>query len=407
MAGGFPGLSPPPSLRVVMPGVPTPTVTMVPFREGMRVQDVIDFVARRHRLAVFYERYVLKVGPNDQARLNMPTRELPPQALVAPLGLDSVELTKKTYADSPPERAISGQRSRGSLAVAEAGGGGSIGGGYYGRTGREDGGRAGHRAVSGSRLRPGAGAPGGGAAAAGGGAYDRDAGSAYGRANAAGGIGSAVGGGQGMGPGAGGGGQGYPDTGSLAGAAAGSMAAGGGGALGAGASGAPALGLGPGGIMHNAITAAQFQEWPVVKVNKRGRRQERLMGIDLARITNRKVEKTRLLASEKTVNAERLISDIRRVEIPEQSSKTAFAITFKEIGVGGSGAAGGGGGGGGAGGAAGAGGADAGGGGGDGGGEDVTLTYEARTPGEREEIVSKLVYIMRMNGDLHKVARVP
>lgn len=36
----------------------------------------------------------------------------------------------------------------------------------------------------------------------------------------------------------------------------------------------------------------------MVKVNKRGRRQTRIMGIDLTKICNKKVNKKRLLAAE-------------------------------------------------------------------------------------------------------------
>ena len=39
------------------------------------------------------------------------------------------------------------------------------------------------------------------------------------------------------------------------------------------------------------------------------------MGLDLTRVTNRKVEKKRLLRPERTANAERLISDILRVVV--------------------------------------------------------------------------------------------
>ncbi len=41
-----------------------------------------------------------------------------------------------------------------------------------------------------------------------------------------------------------------------------------------------------------------MQEWEVIKVNKRGRRQLRVMGIDLSRITNKKVEKRRFGSNE-------------------------------------------------------------------------------------------------------------
>lgn len=94
------------------------------------------------------------------------------------------------------------------------------------------------------------------------------------------------------------------------------------------------------------------------------------MGMDLTRITNRKIEKRRLMAADIPVRAERLITDIRLVEVPA-SEPTHFTITFKE-------------------------GSD----------EDVALQYEARSAEEREEIIAKLAYIMRMNGEAHRVVRV-
>jgi hypothetical protein len=57
---------PPPALRVVIPGYPTPTVTMVPLSVGLRVQEALEFVARRHRLPVFHEHFVLRVVAADQ-----------------------------------------------------------------------------------------------------------------------------------------------------------------------------------------------------------------------------------------------------------------------------------------------------------------------------------------------------
>lgn len=49
---------------------------------------------------------------------------------------------------------------------------------------------------------------------------------------------------------------------------------------------------------HNLLSAAAYKEWQVIKVNKRGRRQVRIMGIDLTKISNKKVSKKRLLAAE-------------------------------------------------------------------------------------------------------------
>jgi hypothetical protein len=128
----------------------------------------------------------------------------------------------------------------------------------------------------------------------------------------------------------------------------------------------PGAGSGGGG---GADTARDWQEWPVVKINTRGRRQNRLFGIDRDRITNRKVEKRRLL-SDRTVHAERRVADIVRVEVPA-SAGNAFAITYRscpdsdEEG-------------------------DAGSKGGSGGGTEATLRYETRTAAERVELLQKL-----------------
>jgi len=304
--------APQPSLRVVLPGHPTPTVTMVPITPGMRVQEALEFVARRHRLPVFHERFVLRVSPMEMVRLGLTSRELPPQALLDRLPVDSVECVRKTFADAP----VVPTPTRSSM--TEGGGGGGAGG-------------------DGAPVTPGA------IAAA--------------RRSLAGGAGA-------------GGGDGGDGDGGGGGAGADGDGAGGGGGGDTLARPLVAPGMGPAGFMHNAITAAQFQEWHVVKINKRGRPQERLMGIDLTRITNRKVEKRRFV-SEKTVNAERLISDIVVVEVSE-SVRNRFSITYREPDS-----------------------------------PDVCLSYDTRTPWEREEIVSKLAYILRLNGDSRKVVAGP
>jgi hypothetical protein len=120
--------------------------------------------------------------------------------------------------------------------------------------------------------------------------------------------------------------------------------------------------------------ATAYQEWPVVKTNQRGRRQQRLLGIDLTRITNKKVEKPRFLSSDKTSNAERLIADIWLIEVMDSDPKS-FAITFKVEGS-------------------------------DGGGAELTrILYEAALTTDRDSIIAKLAYILGMNGDRHKLRR--
>jgi hypothetical protein len=42
-------------------------------------------------------------------------------------------------------------------------------------------------------------------------------------------------------------------------------------------------------FMFNDVTAAMFKEWHVIKKNKYGKKQHRMLGIDLNKIYNRKV----------------------------------------------------------------------------------------------------------------------
>lgn len=103
-------------------------------------------------------------------------------------------------------------------------------------------------------------------------------------------------------------------------------------------------------------------------MNKRGRRQLRLMGIDLTRITNNKVEKRRF-GSNETYRAERLIVDIKAVEVPDTTGKV-FYITYRESAV-----------------------------------EDVRLEYEAKSAYERAEIIYKLEYILALEDRAHIVVK--
>lgn len=113
----------------------------------------------------------------------------------------------------------------------------------------------------------------------------------------------------------------------------------------------------------------------MVKVNKFGKRQERLMGIDISRVTNRKIpDKARgLLTSEETRTKERLVTNIIRVEVPpptgDESSRRQFIVLFREAG------------------------------------DDARVVYEAQNANEREEILAKLTYILGLNNDAHKVVR--
>ena len=88
-----------------------------------------------------------------------------------------------------------------------------------------------------------------------------------------------------------------------------------------------------GGANYGPLTTrpSDFPEWRVIKVNRRGRPQERIIGLDFegGRITNRKVEKRRLLAHADTVTAERKLDQVVKVEAPIAKPKV-FIISYVE-----------------------------------------------------------------------------
>jgi hypothetical protein len=52
--------------------------------------------------------------------------------------------------------------------------------------------------------------------------------------------------------------------------------------------------------MFNDVTAAMFKEWHVIKKNKYGKKQQRMLGIDLNKIYNRKVGERVITSSKST-----------------------------------------------------------------------------------------------------------
>jgi hypothetical protein len=60
-------------------------------------------------------------------------------------------------------------------------------------------------------------------------------------------------------------------------------------------------------FMFNDVTAAMFKEWHVIKKNKYGKRQQRMLGIDLNKIYNRKVGE-RVIKSRNTTKIVRWMS---------------------------------------------------------------------------------------------------
>ena len=121
-------------------------------------------------------------------------------------------------------------------------------------------------------------------------------------------------------------------------------------------------------FMFNEITASTLQEWTVVKTNPRGKRQERIMGIDSMFIHNRRPGETgkgyystvkRTLTDLSGVKNERAIKDILDIEFIPGSS-AGIVITYKE---------------------------------GDSG--TTKIDYEAETPRDAAEIVAKITYIRK------------
>ena len=126
---------------------------------------------------------------------------------------------------------------------------------------------------------------------------------------------------------------------------------------------------------HTIVTASQFEQWRVVKINNAGRRQPRVLGVDISRVTNTKLpgESRGWLASSTTRVAERLMSDLARVEMPpagaSEEATRSLALTFNE------------------------------------GMDLVTLKYVCEAPEDRQQIVAKLTYILKLNGEGHKVVQ--
>ena len=121
-------------------------------------------------------------------------------------------------------------------------------------------------------------------------------------------------------------------------------------------------------FMFNDHTAAILQEWVVIKINARGKRQERIMGVDSTFIHNRRTAESS--RSNRGLSAvaraftgglsERAIKDIVDVRFLP-SNVMSFRITFKE-----------------------------------GSGDDtLSIDYEAQSARDAAEIVAKILYIQR------------
>ncbi|KAG3120945.1 hypothetical protein PI124_g622 [Phytophthora idaei] len=109
-------------------------------------------------------------------------------------------------------------------------------------------------------------------------------------------------------------------------------------------------------FMFNDVTAAMFKEWHVIKKNKYGKKQQRMLGIDLNKIYNRKVGERVITSSKSTKIAERPMSGVVWVRFNQDPSE--FQIYFKDSI------------------------------------EEIITDYTADSPYECAEIVAKLKYIL-------------
>jgi hypothetical protein len=75
-------------------------------------------------------------------------------------------------------------------------------------------------------------------------------------------------------------------------------------------------------VVYNDTLAVVYQEWNVVKKNKFGRKQERIIGIDGKMVYNSRRDKFKSHQSSSVYRAQRDISTIRKVEVVDGDDKT-------------------------------------------------------------------------------------
>eukprot|EP01012_Entosiphon_sulcatum_P002465 TRINITY_DN1051_c0_g1_i1.p1 TRINITY_DN1051_c0_g1~~TRINITY_DN1051_c0_g1_i1.p1 ORF type:complete len:539 (-),score=106.06 TRINITY_DN1051_c0_g1_i1:862-2478(-) len=86
------------------------------------------------------------------------------------------------------------------------------------------------------------------------------------------------------------------------------------------------------GVLYTEYDASKYQEFHVIKINKYGTRQERLLGIDREKIYNMlpKEVKSRITGSVKrTMYPERAITDIESIKAPDLARPCYFEIEYK------------------------------------------------------------------------------
>jgi len=82
-------------------------------------------------------------------------------------------------------------------------------------------------------------------------------------------------------------------------------------------------------IPYNLTTATALQEWNIVKKNRMGRRQERVMGIDGKYVYNGKKGQYSGSSGGGVYRPKREISTIRNIDVSEKDAKS-FKITWIE-----------------------------------------------------------------------------
>eukprot|EP00753_Platysulcus_tardus_P017547 PLAT6433.3.p1 GENE.PLAT6433.3~~PLAT6433.3.p1 ORF type:complete len:775 (+),score=367.91 PLAT6433.3:81-2327(+) len=309
--------------------LPNKDYTIMALTPGMTVAQLVPTLVRKHSLPP--EEYVVHARESDQVRLKMVTTLLDGGLVVAELGVEELVLDIKKYADDP--RAKKRRRSKRAVSSGKPHAGG--------RTSTKR-----------SSRRGGAGAGGGAAGGGAGGAADGD-GAADGR------HGSAAGAGHGSAAGAGGDGAAAAGRsgGGAGGGSGGGSGGGGGGGVEGGVDGEDGERPDVDGFIFNEISAGMYKEWLVVKTNKWGKKQRRIMGIDLTKIYNKRE------GGRSVKKGERSVADVVRIDFMRDEPR-GFSVTFRE------------------------------------GSEEVTIEYLAASSHEAAEIVAKVRYLQSL--DLYK-----
>lgn len=83
-------------------------------------------------------------------------------------------------------------------------------------------------------------------------------------------------------------------------------------------------------VVYNDATASAYQEWNVIKKNKFGRKQDRVIGIDGSKVYNgKRGQNIRVSAVTGVYRAEREIANIRKVDIvAEELDHRTFRINW-------------------------------------------------------------------------------